>query len=172
MDTENQEKILHKASKLSRFSEYIAYCLGCRLVCKDREMRSFCLWDSIFRNKCYWRLARINSENISEGSPVERFYVTSLSWDSEDQASLGTFSLYILDFERNRETQPSITVLPSGYYKALRFWDYCFLESAYETLYGLINREGNWFCLWQNHHFSLLQEFETSDDTLYCDLVP
>lgn len=57
------------------------------------------------------------------------------------------FSLHILDFGGKQETQPSITVLPSGYYKTLRFWDYCFLESAYETLYGLINRKGNCFRL-------------------------
>lgn len=132
------------------------WVLSWRLVWKDREMGSFCVWHSVFRSKCYLHLATINSENISEGSPTERFYVTSLSWDSQGRGILGMFPLYILDFGGNQETQPSITVLPFGYYKALRFWDYCFLESTYETLYRLFNKGRNCFCLWQNHHFSFL----------------
>lgn len=47
------------------------------------------------------------------------------------------FPLYLLNFGEDQETQASITVLPSGSYKVLRFWNYSFLESAYERLYRL-----------------------------------
>lgn len=82
------------------------------------------------------------------------------------------FPLYILDFGGDQKTQPSVTVLPSGYCKTLRFWDYCFLESACETQYGLFNKGGNCLVFDKTTTFHSCQESETSDDILCCDLVP
>lgn len=138
----------------------------------QRNVYLFWGGDSVFRSNCCWHLATINSENIHEGSPAERLYVTSLSWDSQEQGNLDVFPLYILDFGGDQKTQPSVTVLPSGYCKTLRFWDYCFLESACETQYGLFNKGGNCLVFDKTTTFHSCQESETSDDILYCDLVP
>lgn len=87
----------------------------------------------MFRSKCYQHLATINSEKSSAGSPTGRFYLTSFSGHSQKQRCLGTFPHYILDFGGDQKTQfSSTTVLLSGYCKALRFRDKCFLESAYK----------------------------------------
>lgn len=115
-------------------------------------------WQKIFSSKLETGLERqrnvqrnfvfgiqCSEAKIREGSPTERLYLTSFSWHSQKQRCLGMFPHCIFDFGGDQKTQfSSVTVLHSGYYKALRFRDNCFLESAYETN------------LWQNQKFSFL----------------